>query len=64
MKLIFCLQINTKVFCNLILSVCVCPFRPAQGTKYDKFASLQYLKENVNDEVDFLPVDKHKSFLQ
>ena len=26
--------------------------------------SLQYLQENVTDEVDFLPEDKHKSFLQ
>ena len=31
-----------------------------------KIASLplQYLKENVGDEVDFLAADKHESFLQ
>ena len=26
--------------------------------------SLHYLKENVKDEVDFLPVDKRQRFLQ
>ena len=26
--------------------------------------SLQYLKKEVRDEVDFLHVDKHQSFLQ
>ena len=26
--------------------------------------SLQYLKKEVRDEVDFLDVDKHQSFLQ
>ena len=25
---------------------------------------LQYLKKEVSDEVDFLPADKHESFLQ
>ena len=30
-----------------------------QSTKYNKFTiSLQYLKENMKDEVDFLPADK------
>ena len=36
-----------------------------QNTQNKKFAiSLQYLKENVDDEVDFLPVDKSQRFLQ
>ena len=26
--------------------------------------SLEYLSENVKDEVDFLPVDKHRIFLE
>ena len=31
----------------------------------NKFAiAFQYLKKKVNDEVDFLQADKHKSFLQ
>ena len=30
-----------------------------QSTKYNQFTiSLQYLKENMKDEVDFLPADK------
>ena len=37
----------------------------AQSTQTGKFTiSLQYLKENVKDEVDFLPADKHQRFLQ
>ena len=35
-----------------------------KSTQNNKFASpLQYLKENVKDEVDFLPADNHQSFL-
>ena len=29
-----------------------------------KSSQYQYIKENVNDEVDFLPADKHQRFLQ
>ena len=37
----------------------------AQVTQNNKFAiSLQYLKKEVSDEVDFLPADKHESLLQ
>ena len=37
----------------------------AQSTQKNKFTiSLQYLKENVKDEVDFLPADKRQRFLQ
>ena len=39
--------------------------RHIQIIRNDKFAiSLQYLKEEVSDEVDFLHADKHQSFLQ
>ena len=39
--------------------------RHAQITENNKFAvSLHDLKEEVNDEVDFLHADKHESFLQ
>ena len=39
--------------------------RHAQITQNNKFAiSLQYLKKEVSDEVDFLHADKHESFLQ
>ena len=65
MKLIFCLQINTNFFYKLILLISVCVVWCAQSTQNNKFAiSLQYFKENVNDEVDFLPTDKHQRFLQ
>ena len=37
----------------------------AQITQNNKFAtSLQYLKKEVSDEVDFLHVDKHERLLQ
>ena len=38
--------------------------RYVQVTQNNKSAiSLQYLKENIKDEVDFLPAYKHQSFL-
>ena len=50
----FCLQINTKVFYKMIVSLSVCITRQAQSTKNNQFTiSLQYLKENMKDEVDF-----------
>ena len=43
----------------------MCVARHAQITQNNKFAtSLQYVKENVNDEADFLSADKHQRFLQ
>ena len=37
----------------------------SQSTQNSKFAmSLQYLKENVEDEIDFLPVGTHQSFFK
>ena len=37
----------------------------SQNSQNRKFAmSLQYLKKEVGDEVDFLHEDKHQSFLQ
>ena len=39
--------------------------RYAQSTQNNKFTiSLQYLKKNVKDDVDFLPADKCQRFLQ
>ena len=64
MKLTFLLQINTKVFYKLMVSLWVWVARHAQSNQ-DKFAiSLQYLKENLRDEVDFLPVEKRQRVLQ
>ena len=54
MKLIVCLQRNTKVSYKKIVSLLVDIAKHAQSTQNNKFAiSLQYLKENVKDEVDF-----------
>ena len=65
MKLIFCLLINTKVFNKLIVSLWVCVARQTQSTKSNHFTiSLQYLKENMKDEVDFLPADKRWRLFQ
>ena len=61
MKLIFCLQINAIVFYELIVSLSVCI---ASILKVPKTISLQYFKENVKDEVQFLPLDKRQRFLQ
>ena len=42
-----------------IVSFWVCVDSHAESTINNKFAiSLQYAKENVKDEVDFLPADK------
>ena len=61
MKFIFCLQINTNVFCKLIVSLWVCVARHAQSTQSNKFAiSLQYLKKEVRDGVRFLHADNTK----
>ena len=65
MKLIFCLQINPKVFYKMIVSLWMCVSRQVQSTKNNQFTSfLQYLKENMKDEVDLLPTDKCWSFFQ
>ena len=54
-----------EVFYKLILSIWVCVTKHAQSTQNNKFAiSLQYLKKDVSDEVDFLHVDKHRGLLQ
>ena len=61
----FWLQINTKVFYKLIVSLWVCIPRHVHSTQNNKFAiSLQYLKENMKDAVYFLLANKRQSFLQ
>ena len=43
----------------------MCVARHAQITQNNKFAiSLQYLKKDVSDEVDFLHADPHEILLQ
>ena len=61
----FSLQIIVKRFFKVILSFSMCVARHAQITQNKKFAiSLQYLKKEVNHEVDFLHAGKHENFLQ
>ena len=64
MKCLFGMHINIKVFYKLILLFWVCVARHAQSTQNKTFVYPQYLQKNVEDEVDFLPADKHESFLQ
>ena len=62
MKLIFCQQINRKVFHKFIVSLVLTQTCP--NIQHNKFAvSLQYLKAQVKDEVDSLPAYKCKRFL-
>ena len=64
-KSIFGIQINMEVFYKLILSLWVCVKNHAQSTQNNKFAIfLQYLKNDVSTEVDFLYVDKYKCLPQ
>ena len=65
MKLIFCLLINVEGFFKVMLLFQVCMARHAHITQNNKFAiSLQHLKKEVSDAVDFLHADKHESLLQ
>ena len=51
------LQIDSMILTGMV--------KDSQSSQNSKFAmSLQYLKKEVKDEVDFLHVDKHQSFLK
>ena len=64
-QVVFCLQINTKAFFKMIVSLWVCVVRHVQSIEKNKFTiSLEYLKQNVKDEFDFLPAHKCQRFLQ
>ena len=57
------MQINIKLSYKLILLILVSMAKPAQITQNNKFAkSLQYLKKDVRDKIDFL-CNEHHSFL-
>ena len=63
MKLIFCLQINFKNSFKLIISFQTGVARYAQISRNNKFSnSLQFLKKEVSDEVNFLHADKHERY--
>ena len=56
---------NIKVFYKMIVSLWLCIARHAQSTQNKRFTiSLQYVKENVKNEVDILSADKRRRFLQ
>ena len=60
-----CPQINTKFLNKLLLSLWVCVAMHVQRTLNKKvLIHLQYFKESVKDEVDFLLAVKHQRFLQ
>ena len=71
MKFVFCIQINIKVLYKFMRSFWVCATRHAQSTQNKKFAYLCNISRKawggeggVAGEVDFLPANKHKSFIQ
>ena len=65
MKLIFYIQISMKVSYKLTLWFLMGMTKNYQSSQNSKFAiTLQYLKKEVRDEVNFLHADKHESFLQ
>ena len=56
---------NTKVFYKLVVMHWMCIALLPQSIQNNKFTiSLQYLKENMTDKVDFLPADNRQRFLQ
>ena len=63
LKLIFCLQINIKGFFKLILSFRAFVASHAQITLGNKFAiSLQCVKKEASDKVDFLHISMKVSY--
>ena len=62
MKLIFCTQMSKKVSYKLIQWFLMGMAIFSQNRKF--VITLQYLKKEVRDEVDFLCADKHQSFLE
>ena len=64
MKLIFCLQINTKLSYKLISLILVGMARPAQINQNKKFVkSLQYLRKKEGMKL-FFCADEHHSYLE
>ena len=58
------LATNTNILFKLMVPFWECVAYHSQSTLNNKFPiSLQYLKENAKDEINFLPVDKFFKFL-
>ena len=65
MKLIFLHANNGESLLQIDSMVLMGMVKHSQSSQNSKFAmSLQYLKKEVKDEVDFLHADKHQSFLK
>ena len=62
-KFVFCLQLSMKTYYKLILSFWWGWSSISKVSKTASLQSLQYLKNEVRDEVDFLHADKHQSGL-
>ena len=60
----FGVQINIEVSYKLILLFWAYEARHAQSKQNEKFAYLCNISRKTGDEVNFLPGDKPKSFLQ
>ena len=58
MKLIFCLQINTKVFYKLIVSLWVCVARHAQKYPKQQLCNIFAISQGKHDGVEFLSAGK------
>ena len=60
----FCMQINMSLL-QIDTIIMMGMFKHSQWSENSKFAmSLQYLKKNFRNNVDFLHAYKHQSFLQ
>ena len=60
--MIFCMKINIKVYYKLLVSFLLVVAWHAQNSKF--VISLQYIKKEGKDEVDFLHVDEHQAIHQ
>ena len=62
--MIFCMKISIKVFYKLLVSLLLVIAKNAQNTQKSKLViSLQYLKKEGRDEVDFLYADKYQTII-
>ena len=63
--MIFCMNINIKLFRRLVVAFLLVIVRHTQSTQNSTFViSLQYVKKEGWDEVDFLHANRHQTILQ
>ena len=64
MNMIFCMKISIRVFYKSVVSLLLVIAKNAQNTQKSKLViSLQYLKKEGRDEVDFLYADKYQTII-